>query len=282
MACIFTLTKLYSSVFHLAQGHCVLQTISISSSRNGENLPENFIGFDSAPDKVDDGSVVHVRYFCSRPCQLTVEVVASTLKRTDLVVLRRKWISSMVRVYRIHQVQLRWPPSILYQHSFFNRRVLDIQNVTIRAWLDHHKDGSELGTYHGSMMRIAKVLHITPLSERSAKPTTMCPSWSAHLMWQMSRNRLLHCPHESGQIRCFISSAAHLYDQNLILLVTFCWFSSHRHNRLAQLPPGEYRWALWSGPHVPTFCQQSPGESSTSCCDTTQVGRLFLSMVARV
>ncbi|XP_039985010.1 protein sel-1 homolog 3 isoform X2 [Xiphias gladius] len=179
------------------EGECVLQAIS---SKRGERLPDNFIGFDSAPDKVVDGSVVRVRYRCPRPCQIAVEVVVSTLRKTDLVVFRRKWISSTPRVYRIHQVLLRLPPSILYQHNFFNRNVLEAENVTVRAWLDHLKDGSEPGTYHDSTVRIYKVLQITPLPVRPTKPPTECPLWSAQLIWQMTRNKISQCPHESDVI----------------------------------------------------------------------------------
>lgn len=184
---------------YFTQVHCVLQSVSISPSQTGENLPDNFIGFDSAPDKVADGSVVRVRYLCSRPCQLGVEVVVSTLRKTDLVVFRRKWNSSIPRVSRVHQVRLKWPPSILYQHNIFNRRVLDAQNVTVLAWLDHLVDGSEPGTYHESALRIYKGLQLKPLSERPAKPANVCPSWSAQLIWQRTRNRIRQCPHESGQ-----------------------------------------------------------------------------------
>eukprot|EP00064_Thunnus_orientalis_P002601 superscaffoldBa00000196_g2608 len=176
------------------------QAISASSSQSGDSLSDNFIGFDSAPDKVVDGSVVRVRYQCSRQCQLAVEVVVSTLRKTDLMVFRRKWINSVPRVYRFHQVRLRFPLSILYQHSFFNRRVLEAQNVTVRAWLDHLHNGNEPRTYHSSIVRIYKVLQIMPLSERPTKPPTECPSWSAQLMWQMTRNRIHQCPHESDVI----------------------------------------------------------------------------------
>lgn len=177
----------------------MFQAISNSSTQTEESLPGNFIGFDSAPDKVANGSVVRVRYQCSRPCQLAVEVVVSTLRETNLVVFRRKWISNTARDYRIHQVLLRLPPSVLYQQDFFNRHVLDTQNVTVCAWLGHRYEGSGPGTYHGSMLRIYKVLQIKPLSERPTKPTTASPSWSAQLMWQMSRNRVQYCPYESGQ-----------------------------------------------------------------------------------
>ncbi|XP_068176249.1 protein sel-1 homolog 3 [Antennarius striatus] len=179
--------------------HCVLQAISTCSSQSGESLPGNFIGFDSAPDKVVDGSMVHVRYQCSRPCQLAVEAVVSTLKKTDEVVFSRKWISSSARVQRIHQVLLRWPPSVLYQQDFFNRQVLDTHYVTVRAFLHHlNKDTSEARTYLNSMLSIHTVLQTKPLSERPTKPPVACPSWSARLMWQMNRNH--QCPHESGTV----------------------------------------------------------------------------------
>nr|XP_033477060.1 protein sel-1 homolog 3-like isoform X1 [Epinephelus lanceolatus] len=197
------LTSIFCGYFFTAaiiMGHCVLPAISTSSSQTGESLPDNFIGFDSAPDKVADGSVVRVRYRCSKPCRLALEVVVSTLRKTDLVVFRRKWISSTTRVYRIHQVLLRLPPSILYQHDFFNRHILDAQNVTVRAWVDHLNYGREPRTYQGSMLRIYKTLQTEPLSERPTKPPTECPSWSAHLRWQMTRNRTHHCPHESDVI----------------------------------------------------------------------------------
>ncbi|XP_023128656.3 protein sel-1 homolog 3 [Amphiprion ocellaris] len=178
-------------------GQSVLQSIPTHSD---EMLRDNYIGFDSVPDKVVDGSVVRVRYRCSRPCRLAVEVVVSTLRKTDLVVFRRKWISSTPRVYRIHQVLLRLPPSISYQRDFFNRNILDTQDVTVRAWLDCFKNGSLLSTYRSSMLRIYKVLKIMPLSERPSKPPAGCPSWSAQLMWQMTSNRIHQCPHESDVI----------------------------------------------------------------------------------
>ncbi|KAM7410426.1 hypothetical protein PAMA_001729 [Pampus argenteus] len=183
------------SIFHFTQGQAT------SSSQSGESLPGNFIGFDSAPDKVVDGTVVRVRYRCSRRCQLAVEVVVvSTLKKTDLVVFRRKWISSAARVYRFQQVRLSFPPSIFSKHSLFNKRIAEAENVTLRAWLDHLHDGSGAGTYHGSIVRIYKVLQIMPLSKRPTKPPTECISWSTRLMWQMTRNGIHQCPHEPDVI----------------------------------------------------------------------------------
>ncbi|XP_060885719.1 protein sel-1 homolog 3 [Labrus mixtus] len=174
---------------------CVSKTISTSSARPAESRPDNFIEFHSAPDRVVDGSAVRVHYQCSRPCRLAVEVVVSTLKKTDFVVFRRRWIGGAPGVSRIHRVLLRLPPSILYQQDFFNRRVLDAQKASVRALLEHLDESSEPRTHEGSSrLKVYKVLQIYP----NERPTA-CASWSAHLMWQMSRNRT-QCPHESDVI----------------------------------------------------------------------------------
>ncbi|KAF7646548.1 hypothetical protein LDENG_00185840 [Lucifuga dentata] len=174
--------------------------MSTSSSQNGESLHDDFLQFASAPDNVVDGSVVRVHYQCSKPCQLTVEVLVSTLRKTEVVVFSRKWSSNKShRVRRIHQVRLRLPPSIVYQHSFFNRHVLEVQNMTVCTWLKHLDNGNEPGTDHDSIVRIFKALQITPPSDRPTKPPTACPSWSAELIWKMTRSRIYQCPHESGQ-----------------------------------------------------------------------------------
>lgn len=180
---------LNESIFHFTQGHCVLQTISISSSNTGENLPGNFIAFDSVPDRVGDGSALCVRYLCSGPCRLAVEVAVSTLRETNVVVFRRKWMSSASQVHRIRWLLVRWPPSILYQRDFFNRRELEARNATVRAQLDHL---GEDGTHNGATLRIYKEL---PLPERLAKRAHVCLSWSAQVMWQITRDR----PREQGQ-----------------------------------------------------------------------------------
>lgn len=194
----FSLPSLHSISFFLRfpQGLCVFQSISAQS---GETLPDNFIGFDSVPDEVADGSVVRVRFQCSGPCQLTVEVVVSTLRKTDLVVFRRKWISSAPQVHRIQPVRLRLPPSISDHHDFLNGNILDNQNVTVCAWLDYLSTSSEIATQHSSVLKVYKVLQVMPLFEWPSKPLAGCPSLSAQLAWLMTSNRIPQCPHESGQ-----------------------------------------------------------------------------------
>jgi len=216
---VFTLSSFHVISFHSSQGQCALLAISAQS---GDTLPDNFIGFDSVPDKVADGSVVRVRYRCFRPCHLAVEVVMSTLRKTDLVVFRRKWISSAPRVYRIQQVLLRLPPSISHHPNFFSGNT---QNVTVRAWLDYIKKGSEISTYHSSMLKIYKVLQVMPVSQRMSEPPTGCPSWSAQLIRRMTTDRIHQCPHETGWTLNHIEIFSKAFKGNMRMLfvnVVFC------------------------------------------------------------
>ncbi|XP_056132793.1 protein sel-1 homolog 3 [Lampris incognitus] len=178
----------------------VSQATPASSSNSGASLLGNFKQFNSAPDQVIYGSLARVQYQCSRPCELAVEVVVPTQQNTSLVVFRRKWISRKHhQVPRIHQVQFSFPPSIVYKQDFFIRHVFDTKSAIMHAWLNHLND-NETSTYDGSVVKAHKVLQTVPLSVHPTKPPTGCLSWSAGLMWQLTRDRIYQCPHETGTI----------------------------------------------------------------------------------
>ncbi|XP_043985750.1 protein sel-1 homolog 3-like isoform X1 [Gambusia affinis] len=166
------------------------------STHGDDAAPDSFIGFDSVPDRVADGSVVRVRYRCSRPCRLAVEVVLSTLRKTDLVVFRRKWISSTPQTLRVQQVLLRLPPSVSHHRRLVHGSAADTQNVTLRARLDDLKGGSEIGSVAG----IHKVQRVVRLSLWPGTAPAGCPSWSAQLAWLTSSDRLHQCPHETDVV----------------------------------------------------------------------------------
>lgn len=164
------------------------------STRGDDAAPDSFIGFDSVPDKVADGSVVRVRYRCSRPCRLAVEVVLSTLRKTDLVVFRRKWISGTPQTLWVRRVLLRLPPSVSHRRRRVHGSAADAQNVTLQAWLDDLKGGSEIGSAAG----IHKVQRVVRLSLWPGSAPAGCPSWSAQLEWLTSNDRIHQCPYETG------------------------------------------------------------------------------------
>ncbi|XP_027884145.1 protein sel-1 homolog 3 isoform X2 [Xiphophorus couchianus] len=179
--------------------HCLFPIASVLrgvSTRGDDAAPDSFIGFDSVPDKVADGSVVRVRYRCSRPCRLAVEVVLSTLRKTDLVVFRRKWISGTPQTLRVRRVLLRLPLSVSHRRRHVHGSAADAQNVTLQAWLDDLKGGGEIGSAAG----IHKVQRVVRLSLWPGSAPAECPSWSAQLEWLTSNDRIHQCPYETDVV----------------------------------------------------------------------------------
>ncbi|XP_071010448.1 protein sel-1 homolog 3 [Oncorhynchus clarkii lewisi] len=181
-----------------------------SSSPAGESsvLHGDSIQFDLVPDIVMHGSVVQVSYQCSRACEVGVEVMVPTQTKTGVAVFRRRWTNHRrLHVPRTHPVKLWFPPGMAYRKDLFMRRTLDIHNVMVRAWLDHLEQGkgdkghvNRTSTYNGSLVRTFKVLQAVLPSERPARLYPGCPSWMADLMWQLTRDRIRQCPHESDTV----------------------------------------------------------------------------------
>lgn len=197
-------------VLSLALCESSTHTMSTSSSPAGESsmLHGDSIQFDLVPDKVMHGSVVQVSYQCSRACEVGVEVVVSTQTKTGVAVFRRRWTNHRhLHVPRTHPVKLWFPPGMAYRKDLFMRRTLDVHNVMVRAWLDHlEQDKGDKGhvnrtsTYNGSLVRTFKVLQAVLPSERPARLYPGCFSWMADLMWQLTRDRIHQCPHESDTV----------------------------------------------------------------------------------
>lgn len=170
-----------------------------TSSSARESLYSDTVQLVSVPDTVMEGSVVLVHSQCSRPCVVGVEVVVSTPTKRRVFIFRRRWTNHRhLHVPRKHLVELPFPPSMVYRGDFFVRRTLDVQDVMVRAWLDHLDSGNETGTYYGSLARTFKMIQTLPPSERPARPHTGCPSWMAELRWRLTKDRISRCPQEPG------------------------------------------------------------------------------------
>lgn len=199
-------------LIHLDQALCESSShiTPTSSSPAGDSsvLHGDSIQFDLVPDIVMNGSVVQVSYQCSRACEVGVEVMVPTQTKTGVAVFRRRWTNHRrLHVPRTHPVKLWFPPGMAYRKDLFMRRTLDVHNVMVRAWLDHLEQGkgdkghvNRTSTYNGSLVRTFKVLQAVLPSERPARLYPGCPSWMADLMWQLTRDRIRQCPHESGLV----------------------------------------------------------------------------------
>ncbi|XP_053715256.1 protein sel-1 homolog 3-like [Synchiropus splendidus] len=126
--------------------------------------------------------------------------MAPTWKNRHLVVFRKSWNSSHPQQQSFERLVVKLPPYILYQQGFFNRDILETENLRVCGRLVYHNSYNESGTPQ-EYIRSCKVLRIAPLSERPNKPQTECPSWSALMLWQTERKRLRQCPQESETIQ---------------------------------------------------------------------------------
>ncbi|XP_048866749.1 protein sel-1 homolog 3 isoform X1 [Brienomyrus brachyistius] len=164
---------------------------------------DDFVKFENEPSVVIDGYSLSVRYLCSSPCVVGVEVVAPTEWRTGPLVFQKTWTNQHhLGSVRRHSLPLRFPAAMAYQTDFFVRHSIDAQDVMLRAWLDHlgRVNGSigGLNAYHTSLTHVFRILRTVPASERPVMQHGTCLSWGPELLWKLNRNRLNWCPHESG------------------------------------------------------------------------------------
>lgn len=165
---------------------------------------DDFVKFEKEPSVVIDGYSLSVRYLCSRPCVVGVEVVAPTEWRTGPLVFQKTWMNQHhFGSLRRRSLPLRFPAAMAYQTDFYVRHSIDAQDVMLRAWLDHlgRTNGSigGLNAYHTSLAHVFSILRTLPASKRPVKQHRSCLSWGPELLWKLNHNRLNWCPHESGQ-----------------------------------------------------------------------------------
>ncbi len=163
----------------------------------------DFVRFGNVLDRVMDKCNTQVQYNCSAACRIGVEIVISTPRRTEVIVYRRTWTNhKRFGKPRSRRVHLVFPPAVLYRRDFFVRRPLETCNVVLRAWMVHLFE-KEIGDNHDkgydqSLARTSMSFRTLPLSERPAYPQTRSVSWGAWLMWQLTKDIVKKCPHESG------------------------------------------------------------------------------------
>ncbi|KAJ7986538.1 hypothetical protein DPEC_G00340900 [Dallia pectoralis] len=195
---IFMRLVLCESSFH---------TAVFSSPVGGSTVLRNdSIHFDHVPDIVMDGSVVRIRYKCSRTCEVGVEVVVFSMRnRTEVSVFHKRWTDHRhPHVSRTLPVKLKFPQNMPHKEDRISKH---FHTTTIQAWLHHTEQGkrdgrhaNETSSFHGSLARTFKVLQAVLPSQCPARPSSLCPSWMADLRWQLSRDTLYQCPHESDTV----------------------------------------------------------------------------------
>ncbi|XP_051961379.1 protein sel-1 homolog 3 isoform X1 [Xyrauchen texanus] len=164
----------------------------------------DFVQFGHAPDMVMERCSVQVLYNCSMACRIGVEIVLSTPARTGVIVFRKTWKHERFGKPRSRKVPLVFPPAVVYQRDFFIRRPVEVHDVVLRAWILHLGEeeigGKRVGGFNQSLMKTSKYLRTLPPSERPARPWTRSVSWGSWLMWQLTKDMVKICLHESDTV----------------------------------------------------------------------------------
>ncbi|XP_050953297.1 protein sel-1 homolog 3 isoform X2 [Labeo rohita] len=180
----------------------VLSTVWCESPDANGTYHGDFVRFEQPPDRVMDKCNVQVQYNCSAACRIRVEIVISTPTRTGVIVYRRTWTNhKRFGKPRSRTVPLVFPPAVLYRRDFFVRRPVETCDVLLRAWMvnlvEEEIGGNHAKGYDQTLVRNSTSLRTLPLSERPAYPQTRSVSWGAWLMWQLTKDTVRKCPHES-------------------------------------------------------------------------------------
>lgn len=179
----------------------VLTTVCCELYAADRSHHEDFVQFGHVPDRVMDRCTVQVQYMCSAACKIGVEIVLSTPTRTKVIVYRRTWTNrKQFGQPRSRKVLLVFPPAVVYRRDFFMKQRVEAHDVILRSWLVHlgKKDIGE--GYDQSLVRTSTFLRTLPASERPARPQMRSVSWGPWLMWQISKDAVEKCPHESDTV----------------------------------------------------------------------------------
>ncbi|XP_026054960.1 protein sel-1 homolog 3 [Carassius auratus] len=190
------------AVLRLFSTALILSLVLCESPDADGTHPGDFVQFGNVLDSVMDKCNVQVQYNCSAACRIGVEIVISTPRRTGVVVYRRTWTNHKgLGKPRSRTVHLSFPPAVVYRRDFFVRRPLETCDVVLRAWMVHLFEneigGSHDKAYDQSLARTSIFLRTLPLPERPVYPQTSSVSWGAWLMWQLTKDTVRKCPHES-------------------------------------------------------------------------------------
>ncbi|XP_066576090.1 protein sel-1 homolog 3 isoform X2 [Amia ocellicauda] len=165
----------------------------------------DFIEFDYDPDVVIDNYSLLVRYLCSRPCAVLVDVVASSELRTGVVIYKRRWRNEkLLNTRRSRTVLLKFPSIIAYREDFFIRHSIDIHGVMLRAWIVHIQGYNESSgiaqSYHQAVAKAFQVLNAILPIQRPLKNHRKCLRWDVEQTWQFTKNKIPQCPRESDTV----------------------------------------------------------------------------------
>lgn len=186
-----------------ASGRETLLTTPVSPQPEYDLLYEDYIHLDVLNKRVLNDTEASVYYFCSKPCVVTIEAVASLEFRTGVSVYKKSWEENHLHSGRHQTVKLTFPSSMVFRDDYFIRRSLIVHTVILYAWITHGQVRMRHAKQReGYLQAVAKdyiLLETVPPFERPYKEHKVCLKWSLEYAWKLQSNRIPQCLYETGR-----------------------------------------------------------------------------------
>ncbi|XP_075050856.1 protein sel-1 homolog 3 [Mixophyes fleayi] len=173
---------------------------------------KDYVAFENLP-KTLDNSNISVKYLCSRPCTVHVDIVASSEFRTGVLVFKKRWKNEKhLHQLGIRSVKLKFPSSMVYRDDHIIKHSIDMSYAAVRAWVVHN-DQVEPESRHNETMFYAvsktfAVLDINPPHQRPYKDHQICASWFFEHIRMQKEKEFAVCPFETDVVMVLSSPLA--------------------------------------------------------------------------
>ncbi|XP_063778155.1 protein sel-1 homolog 3 isoform X2 [Pseudophryne corroboree] len=177
------------------------ETTSVTKQPEQYLNNQDYVALENLPKTVANSNIT-VKYLCTRPCTVHMDVIASSEFRTGISVIKKRWkIKKPLHQLWTCSVKLMFPSSMVYRDDYIFKHSIDMYYAAVRAWVVHN-DQVDTESRHNETMfyAVAKtfaVLDTIPPHQRPYKDHRICTTWLFKYMWMQREKEHSVCRFET-------------------------------------------------------------------------------------
>lgn len=176
------------------------ETTSVTKQTQQYLNNKDYVTFENVPKTLANANI-SVKYLCTRPCTVHMDVVASSEFRTGIVVFKKSWKNEKhVHELRSRLVDLMLPSVMVYRSDDMQHST-DVYYTALRAWVVHNdhipRDYTHNETIFYAAAKTFKVMETSPPHQRPYKDHQICKSWYSEHRWRRKEKSISACPFET-------------------------------------------------------------------------------------
>ncbi|KAM3831833.1 protein sel-1 homolog 3 isoform 2-T2 [Vipera latastei] len=183
-------------------GRETLLTTPIAPESRHKSISEDFIRLDVRDKRLRSRTALSVAHFCSKPCTVTLEAVASLDFKKTVSVYKKQWDGGPT--WKNRTVSLRFPSSMVFREDYLIKQSVNVHWVILYAWITPKEatvhPSPEAGSYWRAIARAYSFLDPVPPFERPYKEHKVCLTWSVEQTWKLRASRKPQCPRENALV----------------------------------------------------------------------------------